>query len=101
MSNREIIDKLEAQAIIMQLFLSIFRSCIITQLPTCMREISKIALQACIMNNPMDLHAVECRLLDIQKIRENVSSKPRFALCMSAQRDACDNRNLGRCKTVH
>lgn len=66
-----------------------------------MREISKIALQACIMNNPMNLHAVESRLLDIQKIRETVSSKPRFALCMSFQRDACHDRNLGRYKTVH
>jgi hypothetical protein len=40
-----------------------------------MRDISKIALQACIMNSPLSLHSLDSRLTEIQKIRENVSSK--------------------------
>ena len=80
MSNLEIIDKLEAQAISMQLFLSVSCSCIITQLPTCMREISKIALQACIMNSPLHVHALESKIAEIQKLRDNVSSKHRLCI---------------------
>jgi hypothetical protein len=40
-----------------------------------MRDVSKIALQACIMNSPLNLHALESRLLEMQKIRANISSK--------------------------
>jgi hypothetical protein len=27
------------------------------------------------MNNPFELHALECRLLELQKIRDNISSQ--------------------------
>jgi hypothetical protein len=45
-----------------------------------MRDISKIALQACIMNSPLNVHAVESRIAEIQKIRDNVSSKHRLCI---------------------
>ncbi len=45
------------------------------QLPACMKDISKLALQACIMNSPLSLHSLENKLAEIQKMRENVSSE--------------------------
>jgi hypothetical protein len=45
------------------------------QMPACMMDISKIALQACIMNSPLGLHSLQSRIAEIEKIRENVSSK--------------------------
>ena len=40
-----------------------------------MKDISKLALQACIMNSPLSLHSLENKLAEIQKMRENVSSE--------------------------
>lgn len=50
------------------------------QLPARMREISKIALLACIMNSPLEVHSVESKIAEIQKLRDNVSSKHRLCI---------------------
>ena len=57
-----------------------------------MRDISKIALQACIMNSSLSLHSLESKIFEIQKIRENVSSKRR---CFNFQRVRCVTFDLG------
>jgi hypothetical protein len=65
------------------------------QLPFCMREVSKIALQACIMNSPLNIHALESKLLEMQKIRENVSSKQQSIKFTNSKCNACHCRNFG------
>ena len=91
MSNTDILDSLETQAnkaINIDCFLFLMWK----QLPACMRDISKIALQACIMNSSLSLHSLESKIFEIQKIRENVSSKRH---CFNFQRVRCVTFDLG------
>jgi len=46
-----------------------------------MREISKVALLACIMISPLNEHSVESKIAEIQKLRDSVSQS-KHPLCI-------------------